>query len=59
MPPVYQLGRESGAGEGKRAFALQVFDPSLLDLRDYLGRTIELREALLRYRVLWAVTEAT
>jgi dipeptidase E len=37
------------------SFALQGFDPSLLDLRDYFGRTTELREAILRNRVMWAV----
>jgi dipeptidase E len=36
-------------------FAEHGFDPSLIDLRFYFGRSAALREALLRYRVVWAL----
>jgi dipeptidase E len=31
------------------------FDPSLVDLRHYFGRPVQLREVLLRHRVVWAL----
>jgi dipeptidase E len=36
-------------------FLGQGFDPELVDLRYYFGRTVALRESLRRYKIVWAL----